>query len=218
MAADYERSRLGMNLNKGKEMRIRLRIKDSGLTRDRVIDTVFVTTEVPFIRIFGDAPVYVALCKERDAFKLLKTEMMEKLRKKGIEVQIPIEIKAKRSVLLRRLDRHMGAITGEEVEAELEKNHDWIREVKVIKIKEYTLVLKLEFQTVEEAERVLERGLLLFNMQVSSEQISRDEFVNVLTCFKCYRYEDPPTKSCTETRIICSECSEEGAPPTLMPS
>ena len=92
----------------------------------------------------------------------------------------------------------------------MEKNHDWIKEVKVIKIKEYTHVMKLEFQTVEEAERALERGLLLFNMHVSSEQISRDEFVNVLTCFRCCWYDDHPTKSCTETKIICSECSEEG--------
>ena len=55
-----------------RDMRIRLIVKDAGVTRDRVIETVFIKTEVPFIRVFGDNPNYVALCKEKDAYTLEK--------------------------------------------------------------------------------------------------------------------------------------------------
>ena len=90
----------------GKDMRIRLRVSDSRITRNIVKQRVFTTTEVPFIRIFGDTPVYVALCKEKDTFKLMRTDTKEKLKKEGIEVQTPIELKARRSIFMRRLDRH----------------------------------------------------------------------------------------------------------------
>ena len=74
---DPEWSRPGEGSERREEMRVRLRIKDSGLTRDKVIETVFSKTDVPFIRIFGDFPNYVALCKEKDAYKLLKMKMVE---------------------------------------------------------------------------------------------------------------------------------------------
>ena len=53
---DTEWSRPGGRSEKGKKMRIRLKVKESGMTRDKVIETVFLKTEVPFIRIFCDFP------------------------------------------------------------------------------------------------------------------------------------------------------------------
>ena len=131
------------------------------MTRDKIIETVFLKTEVSLIIIFGDFPNYNALCKERDAYKLLKNETKTQLRKSGIEVITPIEMKARRSVFVRRLDRHVGGHTGEEIKEELERKQEWIIDVGVIKIKDYTHVMKLKFQTVEEADRVLENGYKL---------------------------------------------------------
>ena len=42
------------------------------------------------------------------------------------------------------------------------------------------------------------------------EQIICDEFINVLTCFKCYKYDDQPTKYCEGITLKCSECSQSG--------
>ena len=131
---DPEWSRPGERGERDKEMRVRLRAKP-GLTRDKVIESVFSKTEVPFIRIFGDSPNYVALCKEKDAYKLMKGETKVKLNKVGIEVLTPIELKARKSVFVRRLDRHVGSHTREELKEEIEKNHDWVRDVNVVKIK-----------------------------------------------------------------------------------
>ena len=58
---DNECSRLRGRSERGKEMRVWLRAKESETTKDKVIEIVFYKTEV---RIFGDFPNYVALCKE----------------------------------------------------------------------------------------------------------------------------------------------------------
>ena len=111
---------------------------------------------------------------------------------------------------MRRLDKHVGEHSKEEIKAEIEKKQEWAKEVNVIKIKEYTHFLKVEFGSVEAADMALERGILMFHMMVTPEQMTRDEFINILTCFRCYAMESHPTKNCTETKVICSECRQEG--------
>ena len=113
-------------------------------------------------------------------------------------------------MFVRRLDRHVGGHTREELKEEIESNHEWVRDVTVVKIKDYTHVMKLEFQTVEEADRIFEKGPMLFHMYVTADQITREEFYNVQACFKCYKYESHTTRDCRETITRCSECAEEG--------
>ena len=45
---------------------------------------------------------------KKDASKILRSEIKNKLNKKGIEVQTPMELKAKKTIFLRRLDKHVG--------------------------------------------------------------------------------------------------------------
>ena len=78
------------------------------------------------------------------------------------------------------------------------------------KIKDFTHVIKVEFGSVEAADKAVSEGLLLFHMHVAPDQISRDEFISLLTCFYCYKYEDHTTKNCVIQEIRCSECSEVG--------
>ena len=65
--------------------RLRLRVRDEGMTQDKIIETVFLTTEIPFVRIFGGFPVYTAVSSEKDGNKLLKPEIKNKLKQKRIE-------------------------------------------------------------------------------------------------------------------------------------
>ena len=127
------------------------------------------TVEVPFVRIYGDAPLFTALVVDKEANVLLRKDTREKLKKKGIEVQIPMEIKARKTVFLRRLDRHVGQHSKEQLEEEIKRNHQWAREVVVTKIRDYTHVVKVEFGTVEEAEKALDQGLLLFYMHIAPD-------------------------------------------------
>ena len=46
---------------------------------DKIIEAVFLTTEIPFVRIFGGFPVYTAVSSKKDGNKLLKPETKNKL-------------------------------------------------------------------------------------------------------------------------------------------
>ena len=56
----------------------------------------------------------------------------------------------------------------------LKKKHAWAREVVVTKNKDFPHVVKVEFGTVEAADKAMEKGLLLFHMHVAPDQITRD--------------------------------------------
>ena len=49
------------NFGKAKHSRIRLLVKDKNYRMDIIIATVFMATEIPFIKMFGDCPMYTAL-------------------------------------------------------------------------------------------------------------------------------------------------------------
>ena len=110
-----------------KNCRVRLRVKNEGMTRDKVIETVFLTTEIPFVRVFGSFPVCTALTTEKNGNKLLKTEIKSKLKEKGIEVQTPVEMKARRTIFMRRLDKHVGEHSKEEIRKKLKRPRNGLK-------------------------------------------------------------------------------------------
>ena len=48
---------------------------------------------------------------------------------------------------------------------------------------------------MEAADLTLEKGILMFHMMVTPDQMARDDFINILTCFRCYAMESHPTKT-----------------------
>ena len=56
-------------------------IQSTGCKFDQVIETVFLLTKIPFIRILGNFQMFTALCIDRDANKLLKVETKNILKK-----------------------------------------------------------------------------------------------------------------------------------------
>ena len=65
---------------------------------------------------------------------MLNKKCIINYKKKGIEVQTHIELKARRSVFLRRLDRHVGIHRKDEIEKDLENQQEWVKGALVVKI------------------------------------------------------------------------------------
>ena len=51
--------------NTMKNCRVSQSARDEGMTRDKIIETVFLTTDIPFVRIFGGFPVYTACPRKK---------------------------------------------------------------------------------------------------------------------------------------------------------
>ena len=142
--------------------------------------------------------------------KLLTPASFQSLRTINLEPSIPPELRAKRTVFVRQLDQSVGSRPTDELQAELERNHPWLQVREVLKIKHFTHLIKLQLQDTAMADRILTEGLLLFNTRISPHQCALEKFTHILICYKCYKFNSHITKDCTSTKIVCSECSEEG--------
>lgn len=193
--------------------KIQLRQIDSTKPVDRqtVLKTTFTELNAPLIRLTPISTGYYAITdNEQTIDKLLTSNAANKLKKINLTAVIPPELKSKRTIFARQLDSHAGQHSPEEIQAELEKNHPYMKGVQTIKIKDYTHVIKLILPDTSIANKILESGFNLFNTRVTPQQIEPEKFTHLLICYKCYKIEDHPTKDCPSNTIICSECSEIG--------
>lgn len=193
-------------------VRLKFRDKNKKCSGEKVAELAYGRFNVPFTRIFPTPDGFKAICRnESEADKLLTAEANKQFNSIGLSVFMPPEIKARRSLFARKVDHHIGKHTPTEILKEIEEKNYGVKLSEVIKIKDYTHVLKFVFADTAVAEKVLREGLRLFNLSVTPSQLEREKFVNVQTCFKCYKFNDHSTANCpNKDLVICSECAEQG--------
>lgn len=178
----------------------------------KVIELAYGRFNVPFTRIFTTHEGFKVICRnENDADKIMCSEAKTELEKLGLQIIVPPETRARRSIILRQLDQIIGSNTPEDIKSEIERENDWIKVEEVIKMKNYTHILKLRLEETSMVEKAQLQGILAYNMAISPAQIEQETYVHVKTCFNCYQMEDHLTKECPYTNLkVCSECSESG--------
>jgi hypothetical protein len=145
---------------------------------------------------------------EQDIDILLTTDAKELLNKIGLEAKLTPKVKANRSVICRQVDTHVGTHDKDELKQEINRCNAHLQVAEIVKFGQYTHIFKIEFHETEMANQVLENGLLCYNVKISPGQIQKEEYVDILMCFKCYKLESHSTKNCpTPDIVICSECS-----------
>lgn len=66
--------------------------------------------------------------------------------------------------------------------------------------------LRLDIKIVEKAKQ---QGILAFNLSISPDQIERESYMQIKTCYRYYELDDHQTNECPHTSLtICSECGE----------
>lgn len=124
---------------------------------------------------------------------------------------MPPEIRAQRSIFIRKLDHEIGTQPAEKMKEVFEAMNEWMKIEEVIKIKDYNHVVKIRFTETAMADRAITHGFLGFNLSITPDQVKREKCVNLLTCFNCYEYENHTTNDCPNKEVKqCSECAEEG--------
>lgn len=178
----------------------------------KVVELAYGKFNVPFTRIITTNEGFKVICRnEQDADKILSKEAKNELGKIGLIVITPPETRAKRTIILRQLDQLIGTNSAEDIKQELETENDWIKVEEVIKIKNYTHILKLRLEDTAMVDKAQQQGILAYNLAISPSQIEQERYFHVNTCYKCYQIEDHQTKDCPYKELkICSECSETG--------
>lgn len=167
--------------------------------------------EAPLTRLFDTKTGYYAAAdSEQTIDKLLSSKAVNELKKINLSPVLPPEVKAKRTITIRQLDQSVGEHSAKEIITEITKQNKNIKLSEVIKIKDYTHVIKVVCDSVETADQILTNGLLAFNTRITQHQCEREVFTYLQTCFRCYKIESHNTNECKQDFVICSECGERG--------
>lgn len=148
--------------------------------------------EVYATRIITIADGFVTIThEETDLYKIFNGKTDQELVKEGFTPLIPPELKAQRSIKIFNVDNHIYDHDTEEMITEImDKNPFTSNQVQEITKPPRSKMLKITFNTTNTAKKASEQGLRLYSMSIPSYQIEQDKFIEIKTCFRCYKIED----------------------------
>ena len=92
---------------------------------------------------------------------------MDVLKRLNLVARISPEVRARRSLFLRRIDAYVGAHIVTEIKTKLEEQNKWLEVREVNKMKDYIHVFKIECKEVQMTDRALRERVLCFYIKVA---------------------------------------------------
>ena len=120
------------------------------------------------------------------------------------------KIMAERTVFISRLVRQVGDRPATEIQNELIRSNPNTNNIQVHKIKHYYHIIKVVCEDTETTDAVIRDGLFAFHTKIAASQCKKEKFTELITCFRCYKFEDHFSSDCKATQIICSEFAQVG--------
>lgn len=167
------------------------------------------TKEVKVARIVVVTDGYLLFCSTPgDADKLFSDSVFAAFAGKDLEPVMPMELKANRAVIIKRVDDIIFDNDVDDIQHEIEVNNSWAKVKQVIKLTK-SRWLKVVFSSTDMSKRCASGGILLFHLHVPSCDIFREQFHHILTCYRCYKFDHHSTFQCPNPKsyVICSICS-----------
>lgn len=154
---------------------------------------------------------FVVVCPdEANVDLLISNKTMSTLNKNGFQIAIPPQLKAKKTIVLKSLDKRINKYTEEELKQDIEEKNAWAKVEEVVKFKNIPYMLKIRFQDIKMARKAQEQGLKIKFFSIPSFQIEEEEFIPITPCYICYKYTHT-VKDCPEKDKnvkLCSECAQ----------
>lgn len=160
----------------------------------------------------NDGSLLVVTATEGDADRLLNNKTMKTLNDAGFDPIPPPELRARRTVICHRVDEIIFDNNAQDITKEIEGKQAWAKVISTFKFptnNKHICTLKIEFADADMASKAASDGLRLFNMSIASHQVTKETYVQLNTCMKCYAIEEHTTSSCPlpEEQRRCSECA-----------
>ena len=132
----------------------------------------------------------------------------EELLKIGLRIQIPPEIRAKMTLVIRPVNPQL--LDREFVRKALTDKYPWA-DIADIWTGDRNRVLKITLHTLAHAERLKSGGILIAPYSFRSFDIEFDEYYHLPECTWCYRLKAHATSKCPHrSQIWCSICGCDG--------
>ena len=120
------------------------------------------------------------------------------------------KITAERTVFICRLSRHVGDRPAIEIQNEVIRANPNINNIQVHKIKHYYHIIQVVCEDTETADAFIRDGLYAFHTKIAVSQCKKEQYTELKTRFRCYKFEDHFSSDCKATQIICGECAQIG--------
>ena len=163
--------------------------------------------EVFVNRIVENKEAFFVMTGNRTMDTLLRDTNRQKFAKRGLEIQYPPEHEAARTVLIRNVDSTISALNEQEIRNYIDKD---LNVKQVIKIPNSEHLLKIVFNSTEDAEKVVWDGLVIKFQRFQNRNIEKEVFIPVVPCYRCYSYEHQK-RNCSKSAQykICSNCARK---------
>lgn len=200
--------------------------QQGGIPPRQVTPSLIVSTEIGVMRIyavitalFDIYPVRVVpigsskfkiVLTEDDLKRITETESTTKLIKEGIKPHITSDLVFNKTLLIRGVEDFECSETDESIKATIEMKNK-VKVTKVIRNPNTNKIIKLQFESTDDNDRIKNNGLLLKYTKVTTYNITQEiQTQRPVICTKCYAINDHPAYRCTKEIPVCSKCSEEG--------
>lgn len=154
---------------------------------------------------------FILVCQdEKDVDLLISEQTIRKLKSNDYEVIIPPQLRCKKTVVLKGLDKRINKMDESDILTEIETKNPWATVEEVIKFKNIPYMLKIRFRDIQMAKKAIDSGLKISWFKIPNHQIEEEEFVPITPCWICYKYTHT-VRNCPEKDNnvkYCSECAQ----------
>ena len=195
----------------------RIKIKCRPPSRDKKLKLIEILSikDIEISRVITTNDGYVVLTtNEEHADSIFNPLIKTELTNNGLTPVIPPELKAKKSVIIPRVDDVIYERDTLETGEELAKVNQWIDIEDIESVFKFpnSPTIKITFTQTAKAKKCTEAGLKAFKISIPGYEIKTETYIPVKCCMKCYQLESHFTNECPKDRDykICSECSTIG--------
>jgi len=186
---------------------IKLSYSGEPISCEVALQKIFSITEVAVTHCFKVHNGYkVVVAKPEQLTPFLSSTGQRTLAEQGFKPLPSPETKAKCTVVAKKIDKTILPRSCESIQAEVSAKND-VTVVDVYKPPESRIV-KIRCSAPEEAQKLLTRGIVMFNTSVPTYNVEPESFIQVDQCLKCYRFNHTKHTCTHEQR--CSRCGELG--------
>lgn len=193
--------------------RVRVRSLEGGTSAQRktTLRGLLFNNGVKFSRLIEANEAFIAVClEENDVDAMISVKVKDILEVNKFEVIIPPPLRARKSIVIRRLEPEIVANDERDIKHEIQNFNEWAIIEEVVKLRNINHMLKIRFRDIAMAKKAMNNGLVMYSYHISQSQIEQEEFFPLTPCWTCYKYDHAARVCPNKDLIVCSECAQSG--------
>lgn len=195
--------------------RIKIKSRKNGREEKLKLLEILCRNQVEISRIITSNDGFVVLTvNELSADAIFYHDIKQELMSQDFSPVMPPEMKAKKSIIIPRVDDVIYEKNVVDIGEELTRENTWIggiQEIEDVYKFPNSPTLKVTFLQTTIAKKCTEKGLKAYKISIPPHEIKLETYIPIKCCMRCYTLEDHFTNECPEGKDykICSECTSE---------